>query len=100
MKLFQDKNRGERGTKCKHQVTLNFDQAQWIKILTLSNELNVTTSNVIRLAIRRSIMTERPDRPFTKLLLVTEAERRALRSEAKSRNMCVNSFVRKAITEL
>jgi len=100
MKLFQDKNRGERGTKCKHQVTLNFDQAQWIKILTLSNELNVTTSNVIRLAIRRSIITERPDRPFTKLLLVTEAERRALRSEAKSRNMCVNSIVRKAITEL
>src|SRR6056297_215470 len=100
MKLFQDKNRGERGAKCTNQLSVNFDQQQWIKILSLSNEWDVSISNVIRRALRRALMTEKPDRSYKKRVLITKKEREALKSEANNRNMCVSSLVRKAITEI
>ena len=100
MKLFQDKNRGQRGAKCANQLSVNFDQQQWIKILSLSNEWDVSPSNVIRRALRRALITEKPDRPYKKKILITIKEVEALKSEANSRNMCVSSLVRKAITEI
>ena len=100
MKLFQDKNRGQRGAKCTNQISVNFDQQQWIKILSLSNEWDVSPSNVIRRALRRALITEKPDRPYKKKILITRREQEALNSEANSRNMCVTSLVRKAITEI
>jgi len=98
--LFQDKNRGQRGAKCTNQLSVNFDQQQWIKILSLSNEWDVSPSNVIRRALRRALITEKPDRPYKKKILITRREQEALTSEANSRNMCVSSLVRKAITEI
>jgi len=100
MKLFQDKNRGQRGAKCTNQLSVNFDQQQWIKILSLSNEWDVSPSNVIRRALRRALTTEKPDRPYKKKILITKTEREAIKSKANSRNMCVSSLVRKAITEI
>ncbi len=98
---FKNRDKGHRDkAKSTQVVSLSFSQVQWIKIMSLQNDHDLSASNVVRMALRNQDVAGKEKHEYNMNLMCTVKEARELKSQAYRLNMSVAGYVRKAINEI